>query len=372
MKMNVLVVDDDEVLRNELTEWLKREGYETEMATSGEEAIELVKRHDFDLVLSDLKIPGKNGIEVLKTVRDLRPNAHMVMITAYATIDTAVEAMKLGADDYIRKPFEMSQLRTVLDNVTKTIEFERKIEKVKDIRESKPENPYRLFKSMIPEDRGLCITRQNPDRIIEMHGLQNVPVIWLTQEESGDNCIHPRDVHELKLHIESFFKKNPDGVLLFDGIYELIEQHSWAVAEKFISDILSKLVQDSSRLIIAVSPDRMKGSALAELRHLISKPFIHQITVSLSSPIRRSIVRLLFKNEMLRFTDILKELKFDDPPKLSFHLKKLTNDKILQRDDKKRYSLSKWGNRVAEYLVTLERNVVSSVPGNVSLVLADG
>ncbi|MFA7404826.1 MAG: sigma-54 dependent transcriptional regulator [Pelobacteraceae bacterium] len=101
----LLIVDDEAVIRDGLKRVLEGESFAVETCSSGFHAIEIMQQRDFDLIITDLKMPGMSGIEVLKSVRTLQPNVPVILITGYASIDTAVEAMKNGAYDYLQKPF---------------------------------------------------------------------------------------------------------------------------------------------------------------------------------------------------------------------------------------------------------------------------
>lgn len=116
---NVLVVDDEAVIREGLRRILEDKGYAVQHASRGNLALEELQQNDFDLVLTDLKMPGMGGMEVLKTIRVLQPAVPVIIITGYATIETAVEAMRKGAFDYLSKPFEPGQ---ILDKVEKALE----------------------------------------------------------------------------------------------------------------------------------------------------------------------------------------------------------------------------------------------------------
>ncbi|MFP4307952.1 MAG: response regulator [Desulfococcaceae bacterium] len=106
-EFRVLVVDDELIVRDSLKEWLAEEaGFSVEMAGSGAEAVAAVTEEPFHLVLLDIKMPGMDGVETLKKIGEIRPETRVVMITAYATVETAVEAMKVGALDYLIKPFD--------------------------------------------------------------------------------------------------------------------------------------------------------------------------------------------------------------------------------------------------------------------------
>lgn len=116
-KRGILVVDDELIMRESLGGWLKRSGYRVDCASNGHEALEMVKRNDYDLVFLDIRMPDMSGIEVLKTVKNLYPHILIVMITAYGSVETAIEAMKSGADDFIMKPFEPDQLQLLVEKL---------------------------------------------------------------------------------------------------------------------------------------------------------------------------------------------------------------------------------------------------------------
>ncbi len=102
----ILVVDDKQMLRDSVTTTLVRSGYQAVAASDGEAALSMIARHRPSVVVTDLKMPGMDGIELLKRIVELDPQLPVILMTAYATIDTAVSAMKRGAFDYIQKPFE--------------------------------------------------------------------------------------------------------------------------------------------------------------------------------------------------------------------------------------------------------------------------
>jgi two-component system response regulator PilR (NtrC family) len=110
----ILVIDDEQGMRDFLSIMLKKEGYDVVAAENGNDALKAVQTEIFDLVISDVKMPGLNGIDVLKTVKEVSSETIVIMITAYATAETAVEAMKLGAYDYITKPFKVDEIKLII------------------------------------------------------------------------------------------------------------------------------------------------------------------------------------------------------------------------------------------------------------------
>lgn len=112
--VNILIVDDDASIRNMLAIVLKSEGYRVTVADSSESALSEMKRQAFELVISDIKMPGVSGIELLKKIKVINPDVPVIMITAFASANDAVEAMKLGAEDYITKPFNLEELKLII------------------------------------------------------------------------------------------------------------------------------------------------------------------------------------------------------------------------------------------------------------------
>lgn len=125
----ILVVDDDALLRDFLNETLNRTGFKVELVSTGEEALEKIKQEDYDIILSDIRMPNMGGMELLATVKKYLPDAKVVMMTAYGTVQNAVEAMKLGAFEYVMKPFSLDEIELVLSRALeqKHLELENKL-----------------------------------------------------------------------------------------------------------------------------------------------------------------------------------------------------------------------------------------------------
>jgi DNA-binding NtrC family response regulator len=121
MKRRLLLVEDDEVFLRPLHRTLELKGYEVLPVQSGEEALEALKSEDVDLVLTDRRLPGLDGVELVRQIKIEHPDLAVVVMTAYGTIESAVEAMRLGAEDYLVKPFEAAEMLLV---IRRAIEFQ--------------------------------------------------------------------------------------------------------------------------------------------------------------------------------------------------------------------------------------------------------
>ncbi len=114
---SILIVDDELIMRESLSGWLKRDGHTVQTAESGEEALDKIKTNHFDIMLVDIKMEGISGLDVLKAVRETDNDTAVVMITAYGSISTAIDAMKNGATDYLLKPFDPNELGVIVEKI---------------------------------------------------------------------------------------------------------------------------------------------------------------------------------------------------------------------------------------------------------------
>jgi len=112
----ILIVDDEQSVRGSLEEWFREDGFQVETAEDGLAAIRAMERGPYDIILLDLKMPGMDGIAVQKRVREIDPRATIIILTAYASVETAVEALKLGAFDYVTKPVDPDELSNLVRN----------------------------------------------------------------------------------------------------------------------------------------------------------------------------------------------------------------------------------------------------------------
>ncbi len=162
MAKRILIVDDEKVFSDYLRQILLRKGYEAEVAHNGEDALALCEQADYDLLLTDIKMPKMDGLELLKRLKQSKPSAPpgsegvteaaMVMMTAHGSIETAVEAMKLGASDYITKPFNAQEVLLVIEKVfeQQRLQEENRYLRGEVLEKYKPENILSQSKTMEP------------------------------------------------------------------------------------------------------------------------------------------------------------------------------------------------------------------------------
>ncbi len=124
-KISILIVDDEESVRDSLTNWFTEDGYAVKSAEHAKQALAMLESDPFDIILTDLKMPGMDGLEMLRRIKTLNKDAIVIVMTAFATVDTAVKALKEGAFDYVTKPFDPDDLSHLIRNAAKQLSLEK-------------------------------------------------------------------------------------------------------------------------------------------------------------------------------------------------------------------------------------------------------
>ena len=182
-KKRILVVDDNELFRDSIIETLRRQDYETEAAKDGQSALDIVEQRNFDLVISDMKMPGMSGIELLERIKSINPEIPFLIITAYGAIETAVDAMKKGAYDFIQKS----------DNLIR--ELELTVERALQYQSLVLEN--RKLKSQLQEQSNFIGTGARMDEIRELikSVAESRSTVLVTGESGTGKELIARSIH---------------------------------------------------------------------------------------------------------------------------------------------------------------------------------
>ena len=135
--LKILIVDDEPLMRLSMCDGLEAVGHDVQVAATGTEGIELVGKRKFDLVITDLRLPGADGLTVLKIAKEKHPQTEVVVITAHGSVETAVGAMKLGAFDYITKPFQMDELLLIVERAGTVVALRKENQDLKETLEDK-------------------------------------------------------------------------------------------------------------------------------------------------------------------------------------------------------------------------------------------
>lgn len=139
----VLIVEDEAIMRESLRDWLSDSGYQVATADDGEQALQMIAEQEFGIAVLDLKLPGKGGLEVLREASERQPRLKGIIITAYPSVETAVEAMKIGAIDYLLKPFAPDALEKLIQETLGPVQMEIRpkaaVEEAEEVEVEQPE-----------------------------------------------------------------------------------------------------------------------------------------------------------------------------------------------------------------------------------------
>lgn len=348
----ILVADDDQEVIESVKIALEGEDYEVISANTGAEALSEYKEKDVDIVVSDIKMPEMDGLELLKNVKDIAPSTKVIMMTAYASVDTAVEAMKEGASDYIRKPMDVKDIKTTILGSVENLEIEKFGEEASEIRRGRGEDkPYETFQSLVEKGkRGLFITENNPEEVKSSHDLgDDVDIVDLSSDEREEI-----ELDELEDIIKSKISEYGNLVILIDALNIILDYNSIEGFKEFINRIEDNIIDKGSTLIISGDSEDIGELEQDELEYMASDMPARAISDSLANHIRRKVITQLFQqDEGVTFTTLSNEAGINDSPKLSFHLKKLEEKGLIEKDEERRYHLTKAGEDAFETLEKL-------------------
>jgi two-component system, NtrC family, response regulator AtoC len=183
----VLIVDDERTLARAMKAFLSEAGYETEVAADAEEAIALLPRLRPEVVFTDVRLPGMSGIDLLRRIREFDPAIPVIIMTAYGTIEGAVEAVKLGAFDYMKKPVDLEELKLLADRARETALLKQELSYYR--RKAASELPFAGVLGVSP------IIRAVMDQVRQVAALDELPPVLITGETGTGKGLVARTLH---------------------------------------------------------------------------------------------------------------------------------------------------------------------------------
>jgi DNA-binding NtrC family response regulator len=187
-EFRILIADDDLMVRDVIVKFLSEQGYSVITANDGHEALRYLRLEDIYLVLTDLRMPGADGLEVLRTAMQINPKITVVILTAYGTLDTALEAVNEGAYDYIAKPFVMQQLLLVVRNAYNVAILMKENERLS----SHLKELYKNIETVKTSERGKNTTLK-PDSVERIDKLKELNIINADEAHTLKKRLTPGD-----------------------------------------------------------------------------------------------------------------------------------------------------------------------------------
>jgi CheY-like chemotaxis protein/DNA-binding transcriptional ArsR family regulator len=329
--MRVLVVDNDWEFRDGLTTLLRDGGHTATGVGSASLAINSLEREEFDTLFTDLKVGRTSGMELLATARKRWPRILVVMLTGQATVETAVQALQLGAFDYLRKPVSPEQVRRVLDLVSQQLALTRA--------GAKPLDPVH-YASALAAEGGYEVLLISP------------PPVHITEEKVSHLPLDPENPVRIREAVADFVEPKDKAAVVLAAVEQLLARHR----EEDIAILLEKiraLLEGKGPLAVGYDPKKITATGALAVRASIVATDAAATLDSLSNPIRRLVLRRL-SNGPCSFTQALEAAHLDDTSLIAFHLRKLTDAGLVAHAAREQYELTPRGTGVIKILSSID------------------
>lgn len=290
----ILFVDDDRDILSMVNKYLVSKGYDTTIVDNGLSALSMIKDNGFDIVFTDFKMPEFSGLELLAAIKKYRPGTEVIIVTGYATMESAIEAMKYGSYDYLQKPFKLDHLKLIIDRIVeekKIKDHKRLIRKRARARHRfgeligispKMQDIYELIETIRLEDPMVLIQGESgtgkelvAKTIHQESSRKNAPFIPVNCSSIGDNF--PED--KLQEHVRSLVNTANGGTLFLDEIAELNPKLRLKLLQTLKQEKGGKRATDKTVHIIAATQKELEdiiksGAMKKDLMNLLNALFI--------------------------------------------------------------------------------------------------
>jgi len=202
MTNTVLVVDDEQVLADAMGEYLRRFGYAVSVSSTGEDGLKAIDREPPDIVVLDYRLPRMDGLEVLRRIKASRPEIEVILLTAHGTVENAVEAMRVGAFDYLSKPLDLEELRLVVGKALHSVRQSQELDYLRS--RVDPENPSR---EIVGGSEKILAVKKLIQQIAAIEAIsgKESPAILLTGETGTGKELVARGIHRTSVRAEAAF-----------------------------------------------------------------------------------------------------------------------------------------------------------------------
>jgi len=329
--MRVLVVDDDAEFRGELARLLIDGAHVAKEVPSAVRAVEALEHEEFDVMFTDLRMGRQSGMQLLTQARERWPRLLVVMLTSKATVETAVQALHLGAFDYLRKPIQPHQVQRVLELVGQQLALIRV--------GAKPMDPGRYAKTLAEEGGYEVLLISPPPVPPPAAGVSYIP-------------LDPENPYRIQDAVREFVSPRERAAVVLAAIEEVLARHR---AEE-VSDLLDGIravLQGKGPLAVGYDPDKITATGALAVRSSIMSADAGTTLESLDNPIRR-LVLLRLADGPCSFMQAMEAAHLDDTSKIAFHLRKLTESGLVTHLARERYLLTARGRGAVKILEQID------------------
>ena len=329
--MRVLVVDDDLEYREQLVALLSDGGHAATGVPSAAQAMEALEHAEFDVMFTDLKIRRESGMDLLTEVRERWPRLLVVMLTARATVETAVQALQLGAVDYLLKPPRPDQVQRVLELMSQQLALTRA--------GAKPLDPVQ-YASALAVEGGYEVLLISP------------PPVHVTAERVSHLPLDPENPFRIREAVEDFVAPKERAAVVIAAIEELLARHREEEIATLLEGIRAVL-EGKGPLAVGYDPSKITATGALAVQASIVSADAHTTLESLSNPIRRLVLRRLAEGSC-SFTQAMEAARVNDTSKIAFHLRKLAESGLVAHLARERYRLTPRGKGAIKILNSID------------------
>lgn len=333
---HLLIVDDDAMVREELGELLRDEGHTVVAVPGGAEALQALSRETFEVMFTDLRMPRMSGIELLREVHQRYPQLYPVMVTGFATAETAVQALQAGAFDYVPKPFRLEQISSVLQHLEQERTFRRQWQEL-------GARPKELVERLARSGKELVVFVWGKDSYV------GASVVSLGERGDAPFAGEASALARVEELVRSHVARAASPFVLLERVDRLItDLESERALFAFLEEVSATCRARGGRLLVTVRPQTLNEGQLERLRRALRECFSLEMTNSLASPVRRSLVVRLAAGAA-NLDELVRTAGIEDEPKAFFHLHKLMEGGIVQQSSD-RFVLTEMGKRAAGFI----------------------
>lgn len=373
----VLIVEDDPLMRAFVVEVLKRKKWDVKCSALGKEAIELIKKETFDLVISDIRLPDTSGIEVLRHVKESHPQTIVILTTAYASVETAVEAMRLGAFNYLIKPFPPETLETVIE---KAQEHGALIQENEQLRHEVSLKNSIERRQMIAESPVMKQILENVAKIAKSNASVFISGESGTGKEVIASAIHYGSHRASKPFIKVNCAAIPHTLLESEFFGHEKGSFTGAINRRLgrfeLADLGTLLLDEISEISLEIQPKLLRAIQEQEFERVGGSKLIKVDTRLISTSnrnMKETIEKKLFREDLYYRLNVvpihlppLRERREDILPLSEYFLERICLEnhkprKRLSESARKRLLEYPWPGNIRELANVIERSVVMNV-----------
>lgn len=364
--MQILIIDDDDTFLDKMKKIISLSfKHNIKLQNDSFKALQAIGENinQYDLIISDLKMPGMSGIELLQKIRYLGDNTIFILVTGYGTIETAIGALKLGAFDYLLKPFDSDKLASIIQEVEKELIIRRKLHLSSLIPNISEDNYFESFliNNVLKSPFLIISNEPDPKEFISHYNLIEATPIWLSTSYE-EHSISPAKLYSIKEKILDFATTNTEGTIIFKGVELVIDLNGWQNVKNLLIKIKIELqrMKNKIQLILLVNENTNLNSVpYYETLGIMSDTIVTQMIELFSHPIRNNIIMILCDHSEKTFNNLKRMIDIKSSSILAFHLNKLVDAKAVLKFENT-YKLSEKGHYLANAILLLEKLGISS------------